>query len=339
MNVPGFGLIGCGVWGSVHARTYAASPSAHLVTVCDQDTQRAERFAQQYGADSFCTDWHHVLSDPAITGVSITTPDFLHSEIVVAALESGKHVLVEKPLAATVEACQKILAARDASGTKLMVDFHNRWNPPFVHVRRMVESGELGQVLMINLRLQRHAFCAYENAELGARSSPAHFLGSHLVDVVRWISGAEVKRVYSVARSVVLRKKGIDTPDFYQSILELSTGGTAVLETCWILAEGAPSVFEFKGEFVGEKGNAYVNASHHRMIEKYTERGSGMPDVLGIVELFGKPAGFCIASIEHFIDCVVRDLPPAVTGEDGLAATRVVQAMEESARAGQPIEL
>ena len=195
----------------------------------------------------------HVLSDPAITGVSITTPDFLHADIVVAALEAGKHVLVEKPLATTVEACQKILAARDASKTKLMVDFHNRWNPPFAHVRRMVETDELGQVLMINLRLNDTLYVPTKMLSWAARSSPAHFLGSHLVDVVRWISGAEVHRVFSVARSVVLRKKGIDTPDFYQSILELSNGGTAVLETCWVLAEVRPACSSSKASLSAKK--------------------------------------------------------------------------------------
>ena len=339
MNTPGFGLIGCGVWGSVHARAYAASPQARFVAVCDQDEQRAKRFAQQYRATAFYTDWRDVLANPDLTGVSIATPDFSHAELVLAALEAKKHVLVEKPLATTEEECRNLITARDANQVKLMVDFHNRWNLPFVHVRRMVESGELGQVLMINLRLNDTLFVPTKMLSWAARSSPAHFLGSHLVDVVRWITGAEVQRVFSVARSVVLRQKGIDTPDFYQTILELSNGGTAVLETCWILTEGAPSVFEFKGEFVGSTGNVYVNASHHRMIEKFTHQGAGMPDVLGIVELFGRPAGFCVASIEHFIDCVARDLTPAVTAEDGLAATRVVQAMEASARLGQAVNL
>ena len=339
VNSHGFGLIGCGLWGAVHAQTYAASPSAHLVAVCDQQRDRAEKAEQNYAAAWSCTDWRELLSDPAIEAVSVATPDFTHTEIVVAALEAGKDVLVEKPLAMTVEACEKALAARDATGAKLMVDFHNRWNPPFVQVRRALEAGDLGELVMINVRMNDTLFVPTRMLSWAAHSSPAHFLGSHLVDLIRWLSGGEVERVYSVSRSVVLRARGIDTADFYQSILNLTNGGTAVVENCWIVATNAPNVFEFKAEFVGTRGSAYVNASHHRVVEKYTEHGAELPDVLGVIDVYGEPKGFCIAAIEHFIDCVVRDTAPMVTGEDGLAAARVVQAMEASARTGQPVDL
>ena len=119
--------------------------------------------------------------------------------------------------------------------------------------------------------------------------------------------------------------------------MELSNGGTAYIENCWIVSEKAPNVFEFSGEFIGSKGSAFVNASHHRMIEKYSDEGSGFPDVAGIVDSYGKPAGFCISPIEHFIDCVVNDKNPSVTGEDGLEAARVIMAMEESAKTGLPV--
>lgn len=336
---PSFGLIGCGTWGALHARTYVASPSARLVAVCDQDKGRAKSSAEQHGAVSYCTDWRELLANPDIEAVSVATPDFAHTEILVAALEARKHVLAEKPLAMTEDECRRILAARDASGVKLMVDYHNRWNIPFVHVRRMVESGELGELLMINVRLNDTCYVPTKLLSWAAQSSPLHFLGSHVVDLLRWLSGAEVERVFSVSRSVVLRKLGIDTPDYYQSILELSSGGTAVVENCWIVAENAPNVFEFKAEFVGTHGSTYVDASHHRMIEKYTEQGPGLLDVLGAVDLYGQPVGFCTAAIEHFIECVVQDTAPMVTGEDGLMATRVVEAMEVSARTGRPVDL
>ena len=339
MSLPGYGLIGCGLWGSVHARTLSAAPLARLVAVCDRDHTRAENFARQYHAASFYTDWRELLTDPEVGAVSIATPDFTHTDIVLEAIEAGKHVLVEKPLATTVTDCEKILAARDAAGVKLMVDFHNRWNIPFLHIRRMVESGEMGELLMINIRLNDTLYVPTKMLSWAASSSPAHFLGSHVVDLIRWVTGAEVERVYSVSRSLVLRKQGVDTPDFYQSILELSNGGTAVVENCWIVAENAPSVFEFKGEFIGSKGSAYVDASHHRMIEKFTGEGAGMPDVQGIVDLYGKTIGFCTESISHFTECICNDLTPKVSGEDGLAATRVVQAMETSAKTGQPVDL
>ena len=339
MNSIGIGLIGCGLWGSIHARTYAASPLVNLVAVCDQNRDRAQLFAEKYGFTSFTSDLNELLSNPDVSAVSIATPDHTHTPILLKALEAGKHILVEKPLAMTVEECEKILAARDKNGVKLMVDFHNRWNIPFLQVRRMIEAGELGDLMMINVKLNDTIFVPTKMLEWADRSSPVHFLGSHLVDLIRWLSGAEVKKVYAVSRSVVLKSMGIQTPDFYQSILEFSNGTTAYVENCWIVAENAPNIFDFKAEFIGSKGSIYVNASHHRMIEKYTGEGSGFPDVTGVVDINGKPTGFCTASIEHFIDCLAHGTDPIVTGEDGLEATRVVQAMEKSARSNQPVNL
>lgn len=339
MEITGIGIIGCGIWGAIHAQTFSSSPFTQIVSVCDQDKDRAEQFSRKYDAKGFTTNYKEILSNPKISAVSIATPDHTHTQIVMDALNAGKHVLVEKPLATTVDECKQILAARDASGTILMVDFHNHWNIPFMQVKKMVETGELGDLQMINVRLNDTIYVPTKMLSWASKSSPAHFLGSHVVDLIRWITGDEIIRVYSVSRSVVLREKGIDTPDFYQTILELSGGATAYVENCWIVAENSPNVFEFKGDFIGSKGSTFVNISHHRMIEKYTEEGAGFPDVTGVVDRYGKALGLCTASIEHFIDCVQHNTKPMVSGEDGLIATQVVQAMEESARTGLPINL
>lgn len=337
MNKVGIALIGCGTWGRVHARAYAASACVRLVSVCDQDAARAAAFAAEFGFSEHGTDWRAILRRSDVKAVSVATPDFAHGEIALAAIEAGKDVLVEKPLATTIAECEEILAAQAKQGVKLMVDFHNRWNLPFVNLRRAIAAGELGSILMLNIRLNDTRFVPTRMLSWAAKSSPLHFLGSHVVDLIRFLSGATVTRVFSVSRSVVLKGMGIDTPDFSQSLLELSTGGTALMETCWILDEHAPSVFEFHCEVVGSKGTAYVNASHHRMAEVYSEKGVELPDVSAAADLYGKPVGFAIASIQHFVDCITNDRTPIVTGEDGLAVARVLKAAEESALTGMPV--
>ena len=339
MRKTAFGLIGCGTWGAVHARTYGASSSACLAEVCDADEQRAARCAEQFGVPKYSSDWRALLANPEIRAVSVATPDFAHGEIVLAAIEAGKDVLAEKPLGASVAECRGILEARDRKGVKLMVDFHNRWNLPFVNIHRMLRAGEMGSLAAINIRLNDTLFVPTRMLSWAARSSPVHFLGSHVIDLIRWLSAAEVTRVYAVSRSVVLKQAGVDTPDFFQYLLELSSGATAMVENCWIVNESSPSVFDFQCEFIATRGSAYVNASHHRMVEVYTDRGIAFPDVAGAPELHGRPVGFAIAAIEHFIDCVVHDRQPMVTGEDGLIAARVVEAIEESARTRQPVEV
>ncbi len=336
MRKVAIGLIGCGTWGRIHARAYAASNSARLAAVCDQDAARAAALASEFGAGEGGTDWRALIARPDIEAVGIATPDFAHGEIVLAALEGGKHVLVEKPLATTVRECEAILAAQRARGVKLMVDFHNRWSLPFVNLRRAIAAGQLGRLMMMNIRLNDTRFVPTRMLSWAAKTSSLQFLGSHVVDLIHFLSGARVTRVYSVSRSVVLKDMGIDTPDFFQSILELETGGTAVVENCWILDEHAPSVFDFQCEIVGSKGTAFVNASHHRMAEVYSEKGVELPDVSAAADLYGKPVGFAIAAIQHFADCVANDQPLRVTGEDGLAVSRVLAAAEQSARSGMP---
>jgi predicted dehydrogenase len=339
MNKVGFGLIGCGIFGRVHARAYTASTNARLVAVCDQDATRAAAFAAEFGISDHGADWRALIARPDIQAVGIATPDFAHAEIALAAIKAGKHVLVEKPLAITVSECQEILAAQKAQGVKLMVDFHNRWSLPFVNLRRALVAGQLGTLMMMNIRLNDTTFVPTRMLSWAAKSSPLQFLGSHLVDLIHFLSDASIKRVYCVSRSVLLKKMGIDTPDFSQCILELSSGGTAVVETCWILDEHGPSVFDFQSEFVGSKGTAYVNASHHRMAEVYSGKGVELPDVSAAADLYGKPVGFAVAAIQHFVDCVANDQPPMVTGEDGLAVARVLAAAEQSAQTGLPVEV
>ncbi|MCP5116671.1 MAG: hypothetical protein GY953_38070 [bacterium] len=98
-------------------------------------------------------------------------------------------------------------------------------------------------------------------------------------------------------------------------------------------------MYDFQCEFIGSKGSAYVNTSHHGMITTYTADGVAHPDVAGAPDLYGKPVGFAVASIEHFIDCVISGQTPMVTAVDGLRAAQAVQAMDESAKSGKPVEL
>src|ERR687893_578272 len=103
MQETGFGVIGVGTWGELHAKVYGSTPGAHLVAVCDADAERARRVGEACGAAKIYTDYHELLADEAVRAVSIVLPDFLHREAVVAAAGAGKQILVEKPLAPTEE--------------------------------------------------------------------------------------------------------------------------------------------------------------------------------------------------------------------------------------------
>lgn len=334
----GFGVIGTGLWGEYHALTYSTHPGAELAAICDADATRAAAIAGRYGARHWYTDYHELLADPGVEAVSVATPDFLHTEVGVAAAQAGKHILMEKPLALTVADCQAVIDAAARAGVKLMVDFHNRWSPPLNTLKHRLTAGELGAPLLVNARQNNTIFVPTEMLRWAGRSATIWFTGSHLIDVVCWLVGSPVRRVYSVSRSRVLAARGIPTPDFFETTLEFVDGTVAFVENCWVLPNTEPSVVDFKLRLVGTQGSATVDTTHNRALELYTDRVS-FPDVLGLPTVFGTPRGFAVESIKHFAECVIHDTQPMISGEEGLANTAIICAALHSAETGLPVEL
>lgn len=334
----GFGVIGTGLWGEYHALVYSTHPGAELAAVCDADAGRAQEIGRKYGARRAVTDYRELLADPAVQAVTIATPDYLHAEIAVAAAQAGKDILLEKPMALTVADCEAILAAVETAGVRLMVDFHNRWSPPFNTLKRSVDAGELGEPLLINARLNNTIWVPTEMLSWAGRSATIWFTGSHLIDIVCWLVGSPVSRVYSVSRSKVLAARGIPTPDFFETTLEFANGAVAFVENCWVLPNSEPNVVDFKLRVVGTAGSASVDTTHNRTLETYTDRVA-FPDVLGMPTVFGRQQGFALESIKHFADCVLHGRQPLVGGQEGLANTAVICAALQSAETGEPVRI
>jgi len=319
--------------------TYSTHPDAELACICDLNEELLKERAEQYGAESYTTDYHELLARDDVEAVSVVTPDFLHREVVLAAAEAGKHILLEKPMATTVEDCEAMIEATESAGVKLMVDFHNRWNPAMWDAKQAIENGELGEPQMMTVRLNDTIYVPTEMLSWAADSTVVWFIGSHSVDLVRWMFDDEVKRVYSVARSRVLAERGVDTPDFFLTILEMQGGGVAHVENCWIMSEAMPTVFDFKMELIGSEGTVFADCSSHRMVQKFSPQGAEYSDVAVRTEVQGLPNGFGVQSIRHFAECVIEDREPVVGGMDGLNVTKALVAMHESAETGQPVEI
>lgn len=342
MTKVGFGVIGTGIVGGAwHAHVYHHMPRADLVAVCDLNEGRAREIADKYGVPHVYTDYRDLLAREDIAAVSIATPDFAHREIAVAAASAGKHILVEKPLATTVEDAEAILAAVEEAGVKLMVDFHNRVNPAFVTTRQAVQMGDLGDLKYIYARLSNTTFVPTQMLPWASQSSALWFLASHTLDMSCWLLEDKPRRVYAVSRSGVLREKGIDTQDFHVAIVEFEKGAVVTLENSWILPETEPNVFNLKMELLGSDGAMYLNTSDNRTVEKYTRQEVSLPDTLGFTldADSARLSGYVLEAIARFVDAVVDDAPVLATGEEAALVTRVLVAIEESARTGQPVEL
>lgn len=342
MHTVGFGLIGAGIVGGAwHAHVYHHMPQVELVAICDLNEARARKVADRYGVAHVYTDYRDLLARADIAAVSIATPDFAHREIAIAAAQAGKHILVEKPIATTEADAFAIVQAAEKAGVKLMVDFHNRVNPAFVSARQSVQAGELGELKYIYARLSNTTFVPTQMLPWAAQSSALWFLASHMLDMACWLLGETPARVYAVSRSGVLKSLGIDTQDFHIAIVEFEGGAVLTLENAWILPETEPNVFNLKMELLGSQGALYINTSDNRTVEKYTRTAASLPDTLGFTldADSARLSGFVLESIARFVDAVVDDKPVLATGQEAALVTRVLCAIEASARAGQPVEL
>ena len=334
-----FGLIGAGLWGEAHAYVYSSHHQSELVAVCDLREERAKEIAKKYGASHVYTDYNQMLHEADIEAVGVVTPDFAHRAPVVAALEAGKHVLVEKPLATSIEDADAMVRASQKTGARLMVDFHNRWSPPFAHLKETVEQGGLGKLVSAYFRLNDKISVATNMLSWASRSSILWFLGSHTIDTIQWLFSDDIKRVYSVSRRGVLDKLGVNVPDIYQSILEFNKGYIATIENNWIVPNGQPCVNDIKFNLLGDAGMVNMDLSNNQLYERILPTTNDNPDILVSNWVHGRGKGFAYESIRHFVECIAEDKPFLVSVSDAYRVTEVILALMESAEKGLPVEL
>jgi predicted dehydrogenase len=331
MEKIGAGVIGVGVFGEIHARFYREHRLTNLLAVADINEKRAKQVAEKYGARAY-TRYEDMLSDPEIQMVSVVVPDPLHRDPCVKAAEAGKHILLEKPLATTLEDGKAIIDACKKHRVKFMVDFMNRWNPPFSLAKETIESGEIGKVQYINIRLNDSIYVPTEMLSWAGSSTVLWFLGSHAVDLVLWLLDESVERVFCISRSKILAERGIHTPDFFHSVLEFKNGVIVNMENSWILPNSSPTLYEFTAEIVGSKGKIDIDPAQNGAIRKASEEKYSYPDILCIPSIAGRISGFSYTAMNHFVECVVDDKEPMVTKESSLEVTRVLLKLLESAK-------
>jgi predicted dehydrogenase len=339
MDKLNFGVIGAGLWGESHARVFSAHPKANLTAICDLDGKKAKNIADKYGASEVYTDYNQMLKNPAIDAVGITTPDFAHAGPFIAACRAGKHILVEKPLATTAEDLSAMKKAFNESGSRVMVDFHARWNPPFAIARDDIRANKIGKIISMYYRLNDCIFVPTEMLSWAAESSILWFLGSHTIDTLRFFTDKEVKSVFSMSRSEVLAGMGIDVPDIYQSMLEFEDGVIASIENGWIIPNTNPNWNDIKVNILGSKGMFNMDLTNNQAIERYLADKSDHPDLLVMPMVHGEYKGFAYESIKDFIEKLSSGDDFICGFDDGYRVSKVILAIMESAEKRIPVDV
>lgn len=253
------GVIGSGILGSEYAWFLHSHPAVDVVSVADVRPEAAEKVAARVGAKAY-TDYHEMLRQQVLDLAIVATPDPLHREPTVAALEAGvPNIIQEKPLATTLEDAAAIYEAVERRGARLFVNFANRANPLDVATHYVTQEGLLGRVVYGESRLDDNISVPRQlwgsrSRDWAAGSSTAHFLLSHVVDLLRWyFAPAEVVEVYAITQRQVL---GF-TPDVYDAFLTFDSGLKVRVKAEWI--KHIDELVEFYLCFSGSEGTLVYN--------------------------------------------------------------------------------
>jgi predicted dehydrogenase len=337
MKVLKTAVVGCGLFGENHVKAYAGHPRARCVAVFDLNRKRADEIAKRYKLKA-AGSLDEIARDRSIHAVSIATPDFAHTEAALALLAAGKHLLIEKPITTSTAEARQILAAARKARRTVMVDFHNRWNPPFLALKQRIDAGELGKPVMGYIRLSNPITIPFGMLAWPGKSGPHWFLFPHIVDLIRWlIGGQKAVSVHAVARRELLKRRGCDTYDAIQATVTFEDC-FATFETCWILPKSWPTLVDFQMNLVGSKSTAQINCTEQGL-RFAGEKQFQTPFTMGLADAHGRLAGFVPMPIWHFVDCLLSRRRPIVTAEDGLAATQIIEAMIRSIEEKRTVEV
>jgi predicted dehydrogenase len=316
------GVIGLGEIGAIHCDTLMQLPQAKLLAVADIDEVRAKHMAQQTGAQPY-QDYQELLAREDIDAVIIATPDHLHKEPCLAAAQAGKHILVEKPLAMTVEDAGAIIEAVEKADVKLMIGFTLRFFPQYQHAKASIEKGELGKLISLSARRTN---LISQAQRLKGRTGVLFFLGIHDFDVLRWMVGADAKEIYCMSAKHDQSPYRVEDETF--TSIRFENGVIACAHIGWCIPEGHPAGFDFKLDITGTNG--LLNLDMVRQgIEKHVAGHTSFPPM----------ASPLIAEDRSFVDAILYNKNVPVTGEDGLKAVQMTLAALQSIETGKAVSL
>lgn len=337
------GLIGSGFISAIHADALKRCADAELTAVASPSPGKAAAFAKQHGMAHHFTDYRQLLALEEVDMVVIGIPNDLHHDCTIAAAAAGKHIVLEKPMCLNLAEADGMIAACHKASVKLMYAEELCFAPKYVRLKKLLDSGALGQPVLIKQSEKHdgpHAPHFWDVNRSGGGVTMD--MGCHAIEFFRWILGRPpIKSVYAQMGTHVHgdKTRGEDNAVL---ILEFANGATAVAEESWTKLGG----MDDRAEVHGSKGVAFADLLHGNAIETYSATGYDYA-----VEKAGSTVGWSftiyeeiwnygfVQEMEHFVHCVKNDLQPIVTGEDARAVMEVLFAAYESAGTGRKVLL
>ncbi len=314
MKKLGVAVVGTGFWGKNHARIYKELQATELVAICDANVERAKSIAAQFGVKAY-TNSTRMLKNEEIEAVSICTWSTSLAKEALKALNAGKHVLVEKPMATNVKQAERLVEAADKSGLHLTVGFLMRFIPGLQHIREAVAKRELGKLVCVTAK--RVSQWPERIGDVGVVKDTA----IHDIDVVRYISSEDPIAVY--AKTGSMRHKKFE--DYAQIMLTFEDGKTAFIESNWLTP--------YKTRSLTVTGSEAIMRLDYITQELWIEnaRESLQPRLP-----WQEPLKL---ELQHFAECVSAKAKPLVAAVDGVKALRIAEAALQSSVKNKAVKL
>ena len=314
MKKLGVAVIGTGFWGRNHARVYKELEETELVAICDIDAERARNVASQFGAKSY-TNTARLLKNESVEAVSVCTWSTCLAKEALRTLKAGKHVLVEKPMAANVQKARKLLETAQDKDLHLTVGFLMRFIPGLQHIRRAVENGQMGQLVCATAK--RVSQWPERIGDVGVVKDTA----IHDIDVMRYIFGEDPVAVYAKTGNMAHRR----FEDYVQIMLTYKSGRSAFIESNWLTP--------YKTRTLTVTGSAAI------MKLDYITQELTVEDPKQTVQPRFAQQEPLKLELQHFARCVLNKEKPLITGVDGLKALEIAEAALKSSVTGRVVKL
>jgi predicted dehydrogenase len=325
-DVLSVGVIGAGGIAQSHMRAIKENDNIRLAAAMDVDARRAEAAAQKYGARAY-TSVEDLLNDPEVEGVHVCTPHSFHGEQVVAAAEAGKHVIVEKPMALTVQECDDMIRASEAAGKVLMVGQVMRYYPVNRMIRKLIAEGEIGKVgHLLRRRISyfdttkpdSHYPRWYLDLEIGG-ICVLYCFGPHEYDILPWYLNSPVKEVFARGTESTELYKG--QKDSYTAVMTHESGAVSVLSQSVVSHSSAHDQY-----IIGSKGSMMLAGQKLMLNGKEVQiegsSGEGMKN-----------------QIREFAECCLEGREPDASGRSVRHTMAVIEAAKQSAERNETVQI
>lgn len=335
-NKINIGVVGAGIYGHYHINTYTTDNNVNKVVFCDTNEERLQATEKEYNIKGY-PSVKEMIKNEELDAVSIATPDPYHYEPMKDAILGGiKNILVEKPLATTVEEAEELVKLAKDNNVRVAVDFHKRWDPAYLAIKKDIENNK-DKIVRGYMALDDIIDVPLKWFNWTEKSSPAWFLGVHCYDLIRFITESEVKRVYAVGNKQVLVNKDCNTYDSMQAILEMEDGSNWTVENSWILPNSFPKSNDGQLIIISEKG--YYKNESYRGLNQYNQDKASVPNYLFMNFTDRDASGFGVQPMKDFVTAVINNTQFIANAFDGIQATRVAEAVHRSILTKEVISL